>query len=151
MKALWISLVAVCIAFPTFAKNEKTNYCSPITLKDQVALTDILSSPKDNVKKEILTSGTVKKVCEKKGCWLRLQAGEKEVRVTFKDYGFFVPPTLLDQQILVQGELIEKKMSVKDQKHFLKDEGAPKEVINAVKTEKLEFEFVAAGVQIVNK
>ncbi|MBK6732010.1 MAG: DUF4920 domain-containing protein [Bacteroidetes bacterium] len=36
--------------------------------------------------------GTVTSVCQNKGCWMKLDLGNGEsMRVTFKDYGFFVP------------------------------------------------------------
>ena len=36
--------------------------------------------------------GKITDVCVKKGCWMKLDMGnDKVVRVTFKDYGFFVP------------------------------------------------------------
>ena len=36
----------------------------------------------------------VRRACEKKGCWMELAGAEgigPGMRVTFKDYGFFVP------------------------------------------------------------
>jgi hypothetical protein len=149
------AIAATALVFSTGAgaeskTAENKTYGSKLTLEKPVDLAQVLATAKDNVNKEILTTGLVKKVCKKKGCWLELQAAEQHIRVTFKDYGFFVPESLLDKTVRLQGQLVEKTYSVRDQKHFLKDEGASKKTIAAIKEPKTGYEFVASGVEVVN-
>jgi len=157
LKNSFVGMIAAAtfllVTSSAYAENktaESKTYGSKLTLESPVELTQVLATAKDNINKEILTTGLVKKVCKKKGCWLELQAAEQNIRVTFKDYGFFVPETLLDKTVRLQGQLVEKTYSVRDQKHFLKDEGASKEAIAAIKAPKTGYEFVASGVEITN-
>ncbi len=76
--------------------------------------------------------------------------GEKEaVRVTFKDYGFFVPKDIVGKKVRIQGKLTEKTMSVKEQKHYLEDEGAPKTELAKITEPKFVYEFIADGVELI--
>ena len=60
-----------------------------------VALETLLKSPDAYVKSPARVTGHVRKACTKKGCWMELStsadAKAPGCRVTFKDYGFFVP------------------------------------------------------------
>ena len=96
---------------------------------------------------EILVEGKALQVCQKKGCWLTLGSSSSDVRVTFKGYKFFVPFSLKDQTVKVQGVLKEETISVADQKHYLQDEGRSQADIDAVKDPKKSYTFVASGVE----
>ena len=98
--------------------------------------------PDQNVEVE----GTVKKLCKKKGCWMVLESGGEQVRVTFKDYSFFVPAKLTGQKVQAQGNVKVKVLSVAHQKHLLEDGGASQKEINAITKDKLELSFVASWV-----
>lgn len=75
-----------------------------------------------------------------------LDDGEKDLRLTFKDYGFFVPKDVAGKTVRAQGLLFKEIQSAKTVKHFLKDEGASKERIKAVKGPVETVSFVASGV-----
>ena len=95
-------------------------------------------------------SGMVTSVCQNKGCWMKLDAGNGEtMRVTFKDYGFFVPKDLSGKNVVVQGVAEVKEISVEDQRHFAEDAGKSKEEIEAITTPKEELVFVADGVIVL--
>ena len=53
--------------------------------------------------KEVTVHGKVEKICVKKGCWLNLGKGNQTVRVTFKNYGIFVPSTFLGKEVAIKG------------------------------------------------
>ena len=114
---------------------------TPITLSTALA-----DAPK-YLEKSIQTTGEVKKVCLKKGCWLTLGDQSQEVRVTFKDYGFFVPQEILGKKVILQGVLQEKVLNEAEIRHYAKDEGKPIPAEQKV-TEKKILQFVAAGVLI---
>src|SRR5690554_7633391 len=63
----------------------------------------------------------VKEVCQSKGCWMKLDMGEDEAMVRFKDYGFFMPKDITGQEIIVNGKAYIEEMSVDDQRHFAED------------------------------
>lgn len=109
--------------------------------------TAIQNSSKNNPGQQlILFSARVEKVCKKKGCWMILKDGDLSARVTFKDYGFFVPTALIGQKVLVEGVLNKKEMTLKETKHFVEDGGGDP---NKVKSPKTEFRVVASSVKIL--
>jgi hypothetical protein len=58
---------------------------------ETVALANVIANPGDYQGKTVRIEAQIEQVCVKKGCWMILEDGEESVRVTFKDYGFFVP------------------------------------------------------------
>lgn len=98
-------------------------------------------------KKILLVKGEVQKVCKKKGCWMTLADSKKKIRVVFKDYSFFVGQKLVGTQVEAEGVVEKKIQSVAEQKHFLKDEAAPKEALEKVVDDQLVYQFVASYVR----
>jgi hypothetical protein len=74
-----------------------------VTLEESVSLAQIYTSPEQYKDKEIRIEGTIKEVCQHKGCWLKLTDGNKELTVRFKDYGFFVPKDASTSKVILQG------------------------------------------------
>ncbi len=94
---------------------------------------------------------TVKKVCQKKGCWMKLDIGEAESFVRFKDYGFFMPKDIAGQEVIVQGKAFVEESSVDDLKHYAEDDGKTQEEIDAITEPALTFSFLSDGVLLVEK
>lgn len=140
MNILLAATLAVCAQAGTGA------FGAPVTLAEAVPLSEALSKPDDYKGREILLEGVVKSVCKKKGCWLVLDDGERDLRITFKDYGFFVPKDVAGKRVRAQGLLSKETLSAKTVKHFLKDEGAPAAKFKAVKGPVETVSFVASGV-----
>ena len=93
-------------------------------------------------------SGKISEVCSKKGCWMKLDMGNEQiVRVTFKDYGFFMPLDASGNTI-VNGKAFVSETSVSDLKHFAEDAGKTPEEIAAITSPQKTFGFVADGVLI---
>lgn len=142
MKALILILL-----LPFAAQAEKKAFGDKITMKDPVAIDQAVKTISE---KEVLVSGKVKKVCKKKGCWMAIGENGTNVRVTFKDYGFFVPTSLIGKKILAQGQLKVREMSVKEARHFAEDAGKSKEEIAKITKPVNEYRFVASGVKVFN-
>ena len=88
-------------------------------------------------------------VCKKKGCWMTLDMPkDKDIKVTFKDYGFFVPKDLNNQKVIVKGKGFLKEVSIDEQKHYAKDSGKTDKEIAAINSPKEEYRFIATGVAI---
>lgn len=88
-------------------------------------------------------------VCKKKGCWMTLDMPESQnIKVTFKDYGFFVPKDLDNQNVIVKGKGFLKEVSVEEQKHYAEDAGKTEKEIATIESPKKEYRFVATGVAI---
>ena len=129
--------------------TDRKTYGQALTLSQSQTLAEALAA--GAVKDEVLLSGKVLKVCKKKGCWLVLGDDKRSVRVTFKDYAFFVPKDSTEKQARVQGILKEEMLSVKDARHFLKDEGASRAEIAKVKAPMKTWSFVASGVELSDR
>lgn len=93
--------------------------------------------------------GQIKEVCSKKGCWMTLELPNGEsMRVTFKDYGFFVPLTSQGYPVIIEGSATKTETDVATLKHYAEDAGKTKEEIDAITAPKLEYAFEAVGVII---
>lgn len=97
-------------------------------------------------------SGEIKEVCVKKGCWLTidLPSGES-MRVTFKDYGFFVPTNSNGFPVVLEGVATLTETDVETLRHFAEDQGKSKEEVAAITEPKKEITFEAVGVVIKDK
>lgn len=92
-------------------------------------------------------TGTVTSVCQAKGCWMTLDAGNGEsMMVTFKDYGFFVPKDITGKTVVLEGKAEIRLVSVDEQRHLAGDAGKSQAEIDAITTPKEELRFVADGV-----
>jgi len=80
---------------------------APIAPGPQLALADVLASPERFRDQTVTVEGQVRSACTRRGCWMELaQASDPKLpgcRVTFKDYGFFVPTDSAGAHAKVQG------------------------------------------------
>lgn len=98
-------------------------------------------------------TGKVHEVCQKKGCWMTLvseQPGKPDMRVTFKNYAFFMPKDLSGKKVVVDGFAFVETTSVADLRHYAQDAGKSKAEIEAITQPKRELAFEAAGVLILD-
>jgi hypothetical protein len=116
---------------------------------NKVELTKLLASPADVDGKEVYVEGTVRKACSRKGCWMELAApGDAKgpgVRVTFKDYGFFVPLDSAGRTAKVEGTVKVAALSDELAKHY-ESEGAT--VPKGKDGKPREVQLVATGVEL---
>src|SRR5690242_21951723 len=76
-----------------------------------VPLATVLESPNDYTKTPVVVEGTVLNACERKGCWMQLKDADQAVRVTFKDYAFFIPLDSKGMKARAEGVTEVKKLS----------------------------------------
>lgn len=134
----------------TTAKEQVEIYGdSSITPDGAMNMTEFVKAIQGKDSMEVKLTATINQCCKKKGCWMTvdMENGE-EMRVTFKDYGFFVPKNADGMKATFQGWAFVDTISVDMQKHYLEDEGASKEEIDAITQAKAEWSFVANGVII---
>ena len=112
-----------------------------------VALAKVLETPQAFAKNAVLVEGVIESSCTNKGCWMQLAPaeGEKGVRVTFKDYGFFIPLQAKGMKARAEGVAVVKTLTKADADH-LESEGATL-TRNADGTAN-EVSFVAKGVEL---
>ena len=97
-------------------------------------------------------SGKIKEVCTNKGCWfaMELPNGSK-MRVTFKDYGFFIPTNSQGFPITIEGVATLTETDVETLRHYAEDQGKSKEEVEAINAPKKEITFEATGALIKAK
>ena len=93
----------------------------------------------------------VEKVCQKKGCWFMLKSdGVKiPIRVTMKDYAFFVPRNATGLPVVVEGTFEKVTVSQEEAQHYADDEAAETgEPARRVEGPEPSWSFIATSVQI---
>ncbi len=94
-------------------------------------------------------TGKVDEVCQAKGCWMNLSDDKgNSMKVTFKDYGFFVPKDIAGKTAIVEGVATYDTTTVDMLKHYAEDEGKSKEEIASITEPQVELVFEAVGVII---
>jgi hypothetical protein len=92
-------------------------------------------------------TGVVESVCKTAGCWMKVKTTDgKTMRVTFKDYGFFVPKDIAGKTVVFEGVAKVKTTSVSMLKHYAEDGGKSKEEIAKITEPEKAIGFVATGV-----
>lgn len=118
-----------------------------ITSDSALSLAEMKQQMGDKKELQVKVSAPVSAVCQKKGCWMELKAEDgSTMRVTFKDYGFFVPKDASGKTAVISGVAKVEETSVADLQEYAKDDGKSKEEIAAIKEPKKELVFEANGV-----
>ena len=87
-------------------------------------------------------SGQIKEVCTNKGCWFAMELPNgASMRVTFKDYGFFIPTNSQGFPITIEGIATLTETDVKTLQHYAEDQGKSKEEVEAITSPKKEITF----------
>ena len=112
-----------------------------------VAIAEVIKAPEKYTEKPVIVEGTIAEVCRKKGCWMELMpvGAETAVRVTFKDYGFFVPTDSQGMLVRVEGVFETKVWSKEDVDHLVGEGATMKRNPDGTAT---ELSFVANGVEL---
>lgn len=114
---------------------------------ESVALREVLADPEAHTGRELVVEGLVTRACTSKGCWMQLapDAESAGVRVTFRDYAFFVPLNAAGMRARAQGEFTLRRLNRREVEH-LNEEGAG--IQQARDGSAVELSFVAAGVEL---
>lgn len=97
-------------------------------------------------------SGNIKEVCTNKGCWFAMELPNgSSMRVTFKDYGFFIPTNSQGFPITIEGVATLSETDVETLRHYAEDQGKSKEEVATITAPKKEITFEASGVLIKAK
>lgn len=128
------------------------NYGDVITVDQVTNSAEMISQVESNGTFEGKISGEIKEVCTKKGCWMTMDLPNGEsMRVTFKDYGFFVPTNSQGFPVVLEGVATLTETDVATLQHFAEDQGKSAEEVAAITEAKREITFEATGVVIKAK
>ena len=153
---LFSVLMAACVLFAHAAIAEVTRLSEPVAVTDDAeifgapldadarptSLEALLDSPADFIDTAVKVDARISQVCQKKGCFMIATTGDRAVRISFKDYAFFVPTDTGGKTVTLTGTFIERELSEKQAAHFREDAGS--DTIQAGKV----YEIVADAVSI---
>ena len=151
MKNLLFTGLLVVASMSAFAQHETGHYGKKITEVNAIPATELTTKMADKAQMPAKVEGTVESVCKVKGCWMKVKTGDGQtMRVTFKDYGFFVPKDIVGKTVVVEGTAETTTTPVADLRHFAQDAGKSKAEIEKITEPEKALTFVADGV-IVKK
>lgn len=118
-----------------------------ITEDGAVPAPELVAKMGDKTEYATKVQGTVESVCKMKGCWMKVKTTDGQtMRVTFKDYGFFVPKDIVGKQVVFEGTAQQTTTSVAELKHYAEDAGKSKAEIAKITEPEKALTFVADGV-----
>jgi len=109
-----------------------------------VSLAEIVADGAGFVGQSVRVEARVAEVCQKKGCFFFAQEGSSVVRISFKDYGFFVPTDISGKRVTFVGEVVAREMTVDEAAHFAEDLGTATSPVTPGKV----YEIVATSVRV---
>ena len=151
MKNHLLICLFVIASSSAFAQHEISYHGKKITENGAIPAVQLATKMGDKTQMPAKVEGTVESVCKVKGCWMKVKTGDGQtMRVTFKDYGFFVPKDIVGKTVVVEGTAETTTTPVADLRHYAQDAGKSKEEIAKITEPEKELAFVADGV-IVKK
>ena len=93
---------------------------------------------------EVVLETRIAKVCQSKGCFFVATEGATTARVSFKDYGFFIPTDSGGKDVVLLGILSRESVSKEEAEHYAKDLGETA----ASDPERFQYSIVASAVKI---
>ena len=132
------------------AKKGQT-YGAAVDETKALAMTDLAAAMgrADSVKVALV--GQAASVCQVKGCWMTLPTADgKEMRVRFRDYGFFVPANLVGHRVVVQGMAHRQTVPAAELQHYAQDAGKSAKEVAAITQDEQQLTFMADGVKVLD-
>lgn len=118
-----------------------------ITESGAIAATELATKLENKEEMPAKVTGVVESVCKAAGCWMKVKTTDGQtMRVTFKDYGFFVPKDIAGKTVVFEGIAKVKTTSVAMLKHYAEDGGKSKDEIAKITQPEKAIGFVATGV-----
>ena len=129
--------LAICALSAAIVKAEVTRLSEPVAVTDEseifgaplnvdaqaTSLEALLDTPDDYLDTAVRIETRISQVCQKKGCFMIATSGKHAVRISFKDYAFFVPTDIVGKTVTLTGTLIERTLSEEQAAHFREDAG----------------------------
>lgn len=137
----------------TRQQGDNKHFGATITADNAISYDELIPKMTTTDSLAVKVTGKVSEVCQKKGCWMTLvsdQPGHPEMRVTFKDYAFFMPKDLSGKRVVVDGYAFVDVTPVEVLRHYAEDAGKSKEEITKITEPKREVAYEAAGVLILD-
>jgi len=130
---------------PVEQTADTESFGAPLDESVQAVSLEVLASDGDNyVGQSVRVVARVAQVCQKKGCFFIAQEGSSVVRVSFKDYGFFVPSDISGKRVTFVGEVVTREVTADEAAHYAEDLGTEAVPVEPGKV----YEIVATSVRV---
>lgn len=130
-------------------KNAASKFGADIDENGSIPIAQLVTEMNGKTEMQAKVEGKITESCKKKGCWMNIDRGDGSVmKVTFKDYGFFVPKDCGGKTAVMQGRAYMDTVSVEMLRHYAEDAGKSEEEIAKINDPSLELTFEADGVII---
>ena len=115
----------VRLSEPVVVTSEHETFGTPLPEAAEVLnLSQLLATPDDFLGRSVQVDTRIARVCQKKGCFFIAQDGKSAVRVSFKDYGFFIPTDAGGKRVRLAGVLQRQSVTAGEARHMNDDLGA---------------------------
>jgi hypothetical protein len=152
MKRLLIVTIINLLYLSAQAQTNKTDnrtFGKTFTVNNPVAFSVVPEQMRGKDSMYVQASGIIKEVCQAKGCWMKVNAGQgNEMMIKFKDYAFFVPKDIVGKQVVLNGVVYQKTLTVAQLRHYAEDAGKSEKEIARIKQPQTSLQFEADGVLI---
>lgn len=110
----------------------------------KLSMQDLTIESSSHLAKPFQVEARIAKVCQKKGCFFIAQQDQHILRVSFRDYGFFIPTDSSGKTVTLAGELVQKEISPEQAAHFKADLNSESDLVKPGAV----YEIVADSVTI---
>ena len=128
---------------------ETGNFGAEVNPEGAIQMAEFLTMMEGKDSAEVTIKGNISKVCQKKGCWMDMETADGQtMKVTFKDYGFFVPKNCGGKEAIMTGKAKMETIDVATLQHYAEDAGKSQDEIAAITEPETQLTFEATGVII---
>ncbi len=146
-------MLVACSSNKTVSNQGGQQFGAGATEKGAITYESLVEKMNKTNEMPAKVTGKISEVCKVKGCWMTMvsdKPGTPEMRVTFKNYAFFMPMDIIGKTVVIDGVAAVETIPVADLRHYAEDAGKSKEEIAKITEPKRELTFEAAGVLIKN-
>src|SRR6187455_209750 len=103
-KTIFLAALGLLGVMVSMAVAQDTYYGEKINDKGAISVEQLVKNMAGKEEMQAKIEGVVLEVCQVKGCWMTIEKGDgTKMRVTFKDYGFFVPKDISGKKVVMAG------------------------------------------------
>jgi len=138
---------------PKLADVRYASFGEPMKMSDETPLPvdQVLGNIDQYSGKYVRVTGNVTAVCEKKGCWLKMDdATGKElfVKFTCPISGRLVPLEAMGKTVIAEGTLKVKEISEAEARHMAEDAGRPQAEIEKIVGPRKQISLMAPSAKV---
>ncbi len=146
-----IATAALILALPLAAQSATDSAIvrrgAPVPAGTAIAVAQLVASARNYTAKAVVVEGVITRECTEKGCWMQVapSAETNGMRVTFKDYGFFIPQSMVGRRARMEGMTKVTTHSKAAADHLIGEGAQLQRNADGTAT---EVQFVANGVEL---